>query len=110
MTRSTRDDPRAAIKAQQRRIAIEAVPLAVSALMSVCADKNAPAPARATAGTSLLRAAGMFDRKVDPLEQRDPSEMTAEELAEAIREAKARVAAVEAGGPESDDDDEDVFG
>ncbi|MDB5507723.1 MAG: hypothetical protein JWL93_192 [Hyphomicrobiales bacterium] len=106
MSRSTRDDPRAAIKAQQRRIAIEAVPLAVTALMSVCADKNAPAPARATAGTSLLRAAGMFDRKADPLEERDPSEMSAEELAEAIRETKARRDAIERG----DDEDDDVFG
>jgi hypothetical protein len=52
----------------------------------------------------------MFDRKVDPLEQRDPSEMTAEELAEAIREARARVIAVEGGGPESGDDEDDVFG
>jgi hypothetical protein len=102
MNRSAKDDPRAAIKAQQRRIAIEAVPLAVSALMSVCADKNAPAPARATAGTSLLRAAGMFEKRPDTIEEKDQSEMSAAELEEAIREMKARMAAAQAEEPEGD--------
>lgn len=36
---------------------------AAQALIEVCEDPKAPAPARATAGTALLRAAGMFDKE-----------------------------------------------
>jgi hypothetical protein len=38
---------------------------AYQALLEVCQDTKAPAPARATSGTALLRAAGYFNREND---------------------------------------------
>jgi hypothetical protein len=38
---------------------------AYKALLEVCQDPKAPAPARATSGTALLRAAGYFNREND---------------------------------------------
>src|SRR5690349_6677230 len=38
---------------------------AYQALLEVCQDTKAPAPARATAGTALLRASGWFSRDND---------------------------------------------
>lgn len=100
MTRNTSGDPRAAIESQRRRIAMIGVPAAVTALIDVCEDKKAPAPARATAGTSLLRAAGMFDRAADANQEREPSEMTPAELSRAIADLQSRTGSEQSEEPE----------
>jgi hypothetical protein len=84
MSNKRSNHPRSAIEAQRRRIALTGVEAAVSALIGVCEDPKAPAPAKATAGTSLLRAAGLFDRVQDAHQDKEASEMTAEELSRAI--------------------------
>lgn len=71
----------------RHRVQTEGVEAAVEALISVCRDKSAPAPAKSTAGTSLLRAAGFFDRDSSS-QDKEPHEMTAAEL-------KAHVARLE---------------
>ena len=108
MSRANRTDPRSAIEAQRRRIAVTGVEAAVTALIGVCEDPKAPAPAKATAGTSLLRAAGMLDRNADALREKDQAEMTPEELTQAIADiVRKRDAAL---AELSDDEASDIFG
>jgi hypothetical protein len=45
---------------------------AVKALLGVCRDPRAPAPAKATAGAAVLRAAGLFERVDVPDEDAEP--------------------------------------
>lgn len=78
---------------------------AYAALLAVCEDPKAPAPARATAGVALLRAAGMFERKDDGRHV-EPHEMTAGQLAASIVKAKRTLARLAAT---SDADSRDVF-
>jgi hypothetical protein len=100
------NDPRSAIAAQRRRIALTGVEAAVSALIGVCEDPKAPAPAKATAGTSLLRAAGLFDRVQDAHQDKEASEMTAEELSRAIADLQLR----RPGAEDEADEGADIFG
>lgn len=60
-------------------IRTEGVRAAYLALRGVCADPKAPAPAKATAGVALLRAAGLFERIEDP-RSKEPHQMTPDEL------------------------------
>jgi len=72
---------------------------AIAALRDVVNDPKAPAPARATAGVALLRAAGFFD-KADELAAKDPSEMTLAELKAATRKSRARIDQLSRSGAE----------
>lgn len=93
------------IEDAKERIATEGAGVAVEALIAVCRDTKAPAPARATAGTSLLRAAGLFDRTTRDDDSKEPSEMTGEELRRKIEWLQAQT---EAGAiPLSEDGEED---
>lgn len=77
--------PTEALDALKRKIKIEGARKAVEALISVCDDPKAPAPAKATAGTSLLRAAGLFDKGAgEEASSKELHEMTAEELSREI--------------------------
>lgn len=88
---------------------------AAKAAIAVCRDPTAPAPARATAAGLVFRATavGGFGKNHTPDEDKDPSEMTAEELQTRIdelrqeRSDKARRAEEDA---DSDDDDESGTG
>lgn len=93
--------PREVVEAERRRIALDGVPAAVNALIEVCESKTAPAPAKATAGTSLLRAAGFFEKAGELDSGKQPHEMTPEELQRAIDRLRS------GGAP--DDDEADVF-
>lgn len=74
---------------------------AVDALIAVCADPKAAAPAKSAAGAALLRANGLYGEKPNR-SQKPPSEMSPEELSEALDELKADLAARKA--VEADDD------
>lgn len=81
------------VKAWFRRVArTEGLKTAYRALVSVCEDAKAAAPAKATAAGFLLRAAGMLDRDETP-DGKDPSQMTRaemmEEYARLTRESEA---------------------
>jgi hypothetical protein len=52
---------------------------AYQALLEVCQDKKAPAPARATSGTALLRAAGYF-RETDRADEKPLHELSIDEI------------------------------
>lgn len=89
------------------RIQTEGVLAAYEASLAVARDPSAPAPARATASATLFRVAGYFEKREAPSEKQ-PSEMTPQELEGAIAQAKARLAASRST---TDDDGEDgIFG
>ncbi|SFK79494.1 hypothetical protein [Methylocapsa palsarum] len=69
---------------------------AFAALRAVCNDSKAPAPARATAATSIFRAAGLFDKAEAEIDDKPLSEMSAEELQRFIRRGESVFAASEA--------------
>lgn len=94
-------DRRETMEIARHRVQTDGVEAAVDALISVCRDPNAPAPAKSTAGTSLLRAAGFFDRDSSQ-QEKEPHEMTAAELrahtAQLERARDAMLAQMGAGG------------
>lgn len=65
------------------RIQSEGALVAYEALLAVCRDKSATPQARATAGSSIFRAAGFFE-KIETGEGKELHELTAEELQERI--------------------------
>ncbi|WP_168217418.1 hypothetical protein [Paracoccus liaowanqingii] len=81
---------------------------AFQALLEVCQDKKAAAPARATAGTSLLRAAGRFDKDRYRASDKPPEDMSAAELAAAIARLKAEREGLLADLSSDPDDDDDL--
>jgi hypothetical protein len=58
---------------------------AYQALLEVCQDSKAPAPARATSGTALLRAAGYFNRENDRDDEKPIHALTLDELERRIQ-------------------------
>lgn len=70
------------------RIHTEGVLVAYEAALAVAGDAKAPAPARATASTTLFRVAGYFDRPASDDRQVQPHEMTPEELSAAVARAR----------------------
>lgn len=75
----------------------EGVRAAYDALVEVCRDGKAPAPARATAGTSLFRAAGLFDRK-EGGGSKELHEMDGNELRRHLANLEAEHRALKRGG------------
>jgi hypothetical protein len=89
----------------QERLVREAH-IAVDALQEVAADSKSSPQARSSAGSALLRAAGLFDAKTAG-EEKEPHEMTAAELAAKIASFKA---ALSPSGAEIDlDTDTSLF-
>ncbi|WP_417433400.1 hypothetical protein [Hoeflea sp.] len=66
---------------------------AFNALVEVCENKQAAAPARSSAGTSLFRAAGLFDR-AEGGAGKELHEMTGAELRQEIQRMEAKQAAM----------------
>lgn len=87
------------------KIQTESAEVAVTALEEVAANKDAPAPARATAGSALLRAAGFFERREAAGEVKPIHEMSlAEVQARLVELQKIREM------PDQDRDESDVLG
>lgn len=87
MAENTIQDARAEILA---RVHTEGVMVAYETALAVCRDPKAPAPAKATASATLFRVAGYFDRKDARETDREPHEMTAEELQREITDMERR--------------------
>lgn len=86
----------------------EGVRAAYRALREVCDDAKAPAPARATAGTALFRAAGLFEKAESDPAGKEPHEMTADELSRHSRNLQRQLTALRRKAPRTDNDS--VFG
>lgn len=88
MSRRDGPDVRTIQRELLERIQTEGVRAAYEASLAVARDPKAPAPARATASATLFRVAGYF--AVKERDEKEPHEMTAEELSAAIAELTAR--------------------
>ena len=87
------------------RMQTEGAEAAYAAALAVCQDPKAPAPARATCATTILRAGGYLNAREDNT-PKEPHEMTGEEL-------NARLAELRSGnwrGADDAPDSESVFG
>lgn len=104
-------DPMTAQRDLLRRVQSEGLEVAYDALVAVCKDPKAPAPAKATAGAALFRAGGAFDKDAQRGNAKPPEEMAAEEISARLAELRAQQAEFLAGaqdaeliGPEEDED------
>lgn len=85
------DDEREALR---REIRAGGARIAFNALKSVCQDSKAPAQAKATAGTTILRAAGLFEKQEETNNSdlhKVPPEKLANEIARLEAEEARRV-------------------
>lgn len=99
-----------AVERVRGRIRSEGVEAACEALIAVCRDPKSPAPAKATAGVALLRAAGIFENTKDASEK-EPHEMTAAEMQAEIRKGEAFLRGLRNSTEGEDSEgDEDLFG
>ena len=80
------------LKHVREHVLREGAGVAYRALLDVAADKKAPAPARATAGVAILRAAGLFSTSADGAHEKEPHEMSPEELSAAVAKMRAQIA------------------
>ncbi|GLQ82611.1 hypothetical protein GCM10007881_61340 [Mesorhizobium huakuii] len=96
---SKKDEEREAFARVSHKLKTIGIEVAVDSLISVAADAKAPPPARATAGTSLLRAAGMISTssKDAARAEKSPAEMSPEELTEALEGLRRDLAGRRAG-------------
>ena len=77
---------------------------AIDALRAVCKDPKATSQAKATAATSIMRAAGFFSGEDDEPDDKPLSELTAAELAKRADRARARLEAMERQAASRGDD------
>jgi hypothetical protein len=90
------EEPASAVERRVRDRAIRHAEAVVEAMAAIAIDPAASARDRATAGSSVLRAAGLYAVKTDALDK-EPHEMTPAELAtEVARLQAARESAREA--------------
>lgn len=110
---SAAKERREAMERARHMLQTEGVEAAVEALVSVCRDPKAPAPAKSTAGTSLLRANGFFDRANTEAEK-EPHQMTMQELRDFTNrienEKQALLKELDADVQDQEDEERDVFG
>ena len=71
------------------RMQTEGAEAAYEAALEVCKDKKAPAPARATCATTILRAGGYLAAKEETA-PKEPHEMSAAELEARVSELRAQ--------------------
>ena len=90
----TRKSPTTAKRELLERIRTEGAEAAYQAALEVCRDKKAPAQARATASSTILRAAGLLSTTAEEPEK-DLSAMSAAELNAFIAAREARIAELE---------------
>src|SRR5262245_51835633 len=86
------DGPAAVREELRRRIKTEGVTAAYDAMVSICRDPKAPAPARATASVTLFRAAGYLSKKAeeeDESEGKPLDQMTDAEMQRELRRLRA---------------------
>ncbi len=84
------------------RIQTEGAEAAYEAALAVCQDTKAPAPARATCATTILRAGGFLNTREDNA-PKEPHEMTPAEL-------NARLSELRTGGANGSDHPNYILG
>lgn len=108
---SKKDTEEAVLERTRHRLRTTGLEAAVEALIGVCQDKAAPAPAKATAGVAIMRANGLMLDKSAGTPQKSAAEMSPEELTGALDELKRRLAERQGNqaDPGGEDDESGVF-
>ncbi|ETW12818.1 hypothetical protein ATO8_09753 [Roseivivax marinus] len=83
---STDDEKREALARNMHRLATEGMDAATEAAIQILADPKAPSQARSATINAVFRSQGLFDRKDDPDDEKEPHEMTAAELNRAVKD------------------------
>lgn len=83
------------------RIQTEGAEAAYAAALGVCRDPKAPAPARATCATTILRAGGYLNAKGEEDSGKEPHEMTASEINSRLHELRTQRQETDSGEPEA---------
>jgi len=100
------DDADAAREDFEREVATRGLKVALAACIEIASDKKATPQARASAANTIVRSAGMFDRKEGGRKRKELHEMTRDELTrERIR--LTRLADAHAKSIDSDSDSGD---
>ncbi len=86
------------------RVHTEGVLAAYEASLAICRDPKAPAPARATASSTLFRVAGYFNKEHAGGSEKELHEMTADELSSAVKKLEAEI-----NKPIADSDCQSIF-
>lgn len=108
MTRE--ESPEQVFERVSHRLRTRGLIAAVDSLIAVAEDTKAPPPARATAGTALLRANGLLlTDKATKAGSKTPAELSPEELAKVLDKLKRELADRQ-GGQAADEDDSDESG
>lgn len=85
------DQTKDARDALRRKIRREGAQAAYDALLTVCRDPRAPSPAKATAGTALLRAAGLLGKKAEEdANETEEKPMTVQQMERYLRQLRKR--------------------
>lgn len=69
----------------QREVAVRGLRIALETAIGVCSDSSSTSQAKANAASSIMRAAGVFDRKDESRRQKPIHELTAAELSREIQ-------------------------
>lgn len=85
-------DEQDAREALTRKVRTEGAIIAYRTAVAICLDPKAASAAKASAVNSLLRAGGFFESRDDDDGEKDPSEMSPEEINAALRKARAKLA------------------
>lgn len=97
------DSPELAREVLDRELRTVGARAAYDALLQVAQDAKAPAPARATAGVAILRAAGFFARDDEAHSGKGDHEMTLEEMDRKIQRLERRSKKLRKGSSPSEE-------
>lgn len=103
-----RDSEEAVLESTKHLLRTTGLQAAAEALISVCQDKTAPAPAKATAAVAIARINGLMVDSASAAPKKSHAELSPEELTSALVDLKRQLA--ERGGEVSDSDDGDDSG
>ncbi len=93
MTSKPKRRPASALADLRERIRGEGAEVAFQALMQVCRDPKAPAQAKATAGSTIFRSAGLMEKAEDDIDDIEPGEATWDQLQRMIARGAEAVGA-----------------
>ncbi len=106
----TQRDVEARKRALLTEIQTDGAEAAYAAALAVCKDNKAPAPARATCATTILRAGGYLNAREDPIAPKQAGELTAADIEAKLAATRAALEALDAAAAAGVGSDDDAFG
>ena len=85
------DNPQDAREWFRQQVRTRGLRAALGALLAICEDPKAPAPAKATAGVALLRAGGAFAKaEEEGLDEKPIDQMSVPEMERTLRQLRTK--------------------